>query len=271
MGTNPGVMAWIVDEYARLNNGNYIPAVVTGKPLELGGSKGRLAATGRGVMLTTLAALKKLGIEPLGRTVAVQGYGNVGSFAAKLLSERGMKVVAISDHTGAYYNPNGILCGQATLYRDTNGGTLQGYKGGEPISNDELLSLKVDVLVPAATENVITSENAHTIQARIIAEGANGPITSDADSIINEKEIFVIPDILCNAGGVTVSYFEWVQNRRGHYYSEEEVYERADKIMLHGFEDVYQMSVLRKVPMRLAAYLVGVERVAKGLRLKGKY
>jgi len=271
MGTNANVMAWIVDEYSRLNHNNFIPGVVTGKPLELGGSKGREAATGRGVMTTTLAALKKQGIDPKSCTAAVQGFGNVGSFAAKLLSERGIRVVAISDHTGAYYNAEGILISAATLYRNNNGGVLEGFKGGERITNAQLLELGVDILVPAALQNVITEENAGKIKARYIVEGANGPIAAGADSIINDKGIFVIPDILANAGGVTTSYFEWVQNRRGAYYTEDDVNDRADKIIKAAFDEVYQMSVVKKVPMRLAAYLVGVQRVVKGLRLKGMY
>jgi glutamate dehydrogenase (NAD(P)+) len=271
MGTGPNEMAWIVDEYSKLHGNQFIPGVVTGKPLELGGSRGRVAATGRGVMTTTMAALKKLGLKPGDCTAAVQGFGNVGTFTAKLYSEKGIRVVAISDHTGAYYNPNGILVSSALQHREQNGGVLKGFKGGEEITNAELLELEVDILAPCATENVITEVNADRIRARIIAEGANGPCSADADDILNGNGIFIIPDILANAGGVTVSYFEWVQNRRGHYYTEDEVNDRADAKIKAAFEEVYQMHTLKKVPMRLAAYLVSVDRVARGLRLKGKF
>jgi glutamate dehydrogenase (NAD(P)+) len=271
MGTGPREMAWIVDEYGKMHGNQFIPGVVTGKPIELGGSLGRVAATGRGVMTTTMASLAKLGLKPSDCTASVQGFGNVGSFAAKLYSEKGIRVVAISDHTGAYYNPNGILVSAAIQHREQNNGLLTGFVGGDKISNDELLELNVDILAPCATENVITEKNADKIRARIIAEGANGPVSADADDILNGNGIFVIPDILANAGGVTVSYFEWVQNRRGHYYTEDEVNDRADAKIKAAFEEVYQMHVIKKVPMRLAAYLVSVDRVTRGLRLKGKY
>ena len=271
MGTNGKVMAWLLDEYQRLNQNRYIPGVVTGKPIEMGGSQGRVAATGRGVMTTAMQALHKHHINPAECNAAVQGFGNVGSVGAKLLSEKGVKVVAISDVTGAYYNENGILISDAIHHTENNNGLLEGYDKAEKISNEELLELPVDILAPCALEDVITAQNADRIKAKYIIEGANGPISADADNIINDKGIFVVPDILANAGGVTVSYFEWVQNRRGHYYSERQVNELADPIIISAFQEVYETSILYKVPMRIAAYLVGLERVAKGIRQRGRF
>ncbi len=272
MGTNAQTMAWIVDEYSRLNGNKFIPGVVTGKPLELGGSKGRKEATGRSVMYTTILALHDLmGKDPRGLTVAVQGFGNVGSHAAKFLSQKGMRVVAISDRFGAYYNPNGILISNAIIHRDKNNGKLDNLPDTEKISNEELLELDVDVLIPAAVENVITSENAHKIKAKLIVEGANGPVSADADEILNEKGIIVIPDIIANAGGVVVSYFEWVQNRRGHYYTEKEVLERADGIIKEAFEKMVHMAVQYKTDYRTGAYISALKRATTGLKLLGKY
>ena len=272
MGTNAQTMAWIVDEYSRLNGNKFIPGVVTGKPLELGGSKGRKEATGRSVMYTTLLALQDLmGKNPHGLTVAVQGFGNVGSHAAKFLSQKGLRVVAISDKTGAYYNKNGILISSAILHRDKNNGRLENLPDTEKITNEELLELDVDVLIPAAVENVITSENAHKIKAKLIVEGANGPISADADEILNEKGIIVIPDIIANAGGVVVSYFEWVQNRRGHYYTEQEVFERSDKIIKEAFEKMVHMKVQYNTDYRIGAYISALKRASTGLKLLGKY
>jgi glutamate dehydrogenase/leucine dehydrogenase len=205
MGTGPREMAWLMDQYSR-NKGMTTHAVVTGKPVVMGGSLGRTEATGRGVMVSAMAAMEKLKINPYKATCAVQGFGNVGSWAARLLHERGLIVQAISDLSGAYYNANGIDIEEARQYRDNNKGVLEGYKGAEKISNEELLTLPVDLLVPAATEDVINSHNAPKIQAKLIVEGANGPTSSNADKIINEKGIVVVPDILANAGGVTVSY-----------------------------------------------------------------
>ncbi|MCX7764477.1 MAG: Glu/Leu/Phe/Val dehydrogenase [Bacteroidia bacterium] len=271
MGTSAREMAWIVDEYSRLHRGNYTPAVVTGKPIELGGSKGRVEATGRGVTTVVLQALQRMGRRPEGLTAAVQGFGNVGSITAKYLSQNGIKVVAISDKSGGFYNENGILIHQAIHYRDTHGGSLEGFKGGERITNHELLTMDVDILVPAALEDQITAQNAHEIKAWLIAEGANGPITAEADPILNQKGITVIPDILANAGGVIVSYYEWVQNRRGHYYTESEVQERADNTIKQAFDDVFTRAAANKVSLREAAYLLAVERVVRALRMHGKY
>ncbi|MCX8112322.1 MAG: Glu/Leu/Phe/Val dehydrogenase [Bacteroidia bacterium] len=271
MGTSAREMAWIVDEYSRLHRGNYIPAVVTGKPLELGGSKGRVEATGRGVTTVILQALQRMGRRPDGLTAAVQGFGNVGSITAKFLSQNGIRVVAISDKTGGVYNESGILIHQAIQYRDNHGGTLEGFKGGERITNEQLLTLDVDILVPAALEDQITARNASQIKAWLIAEGANGPTTAEADPILNERGITVIPDILANAGGVIVSYYEWVQNRRGHYYTESEVQERADNTIKQAFDDVFTRAAAHKVSLREAAYLLAVERVVRALRMHGKY
>ncbi len=271
MGTSSREMGWIVSQFSRLVSGRHVPAVVTGKPLELGGSKGRVEATGRSVMTTAIAALRKLNLDPAKCTVAVQGFGNVGSIGAKLMSQQGMKVVAISDHTGAYYNKSGILVHQAISYKEQNGGTLEGFTGGDKISNAELLELDVDVLAPCALENQITAMNAGNIKAKLIVEGANGPVAAEADTIIDKKGIMVVPDIVANAGGVTCSYFEWVQNRLGQYWTEDRVNAEVDAIIKAAFEEMFQMAVLHKTSNRTGAYLVAVDRVAKGLRLRGKF
>ncbi|TAE51749.1 MAG: Glu/Leu/Phe/Val dehydrogenase, partial [Cytophagales bacterium] len=242
MGTSPREMAWLMDEYSKAK-GMTVQAVVTGKPLVLGGSLGRTEATGRGVMVCALAGMEKLKLNPFKSTAAVQGFGNVGSHAARLLHERGVKIVAISDHTGGYYNEKGIDIADAMKFVEGNNRVLEGYKGGEKITNDALLELKVDVLVPAAKEDVITDENASRIQAKLIVEGANGPTSAGADKTINEKGILAIPDILANAGGVTVSYFEWVQNRLGYKWTQERVERRSDRIMKDAFEKVYEASL----------------------------
>lgn len=269
MGTGQQEMAWIMDEYSKLV-GYSSPAVVTGKPLVLGGSLGRVEATGRGVMVSTRSALSKLGISPIGCTCAVQGFGNVGSISAKLLAMQGMKVLAISDVTGGYYNPEGIDIEAAIAYRDSNGGTLEGFKA-ERISNEQLLELDVTVLVPAAMENQITADNADRIKAKVIVEGANGPTVANADEILNKKGIMVVPDILANAGGVTVSYFEWVQNRLGYFWTEERVNRRADRVMKTAFEAVYAASQKYNISMRIAAYVVAIGKVAEVEKLRGKF
>lgn len=270
MGTGQQEMAWLMDEYSKLK-GCSQPAVVTGKPIVLGGSLGRVEATGRGVMVSTRAALSKLGISPVGTTCAVQGFGNVGSISAKLLAMQGMKIVAISDISGAYFNPEGINIEEALAYRDNNKGTLEGFKGGSKISNAELLELDVTVLVPAAMEDQINDENADRIKAKLIVEGANGPTSASADDILNKKGVLVVPDILANAGGVTVSYFEWVQNRLGYYWTEERVYRRADRVMKTAFESVYASAKKYNIPMRIAAYVVAIQRVADVEKLRGKF
>jgi len=270
MGTGQREMAWLMDQYSR-NKGVTSNGVVTGKPLVLGGSLGRMEATGRGVMISTLSAMEKLKINPYQSTCAVQGFGNVGSFAAELLHERGVKVVAISDISGAYYNENGIDIDEAIKYRNENKGTLEGYKGAEAIKGEDLLTLPVDVLVPAATEDVITMYNAEKIKAKLIVEGANGPTSAKADDIINEKGIVVVPDILANAGGVTVSYFEWVQNRLGYKWTRERVNRRSDRIMKSSFDNVYRTALKYNVSMRIAAYIVAIERVAQAYSYRGGF
>jgi glutamate dehydrogenase (NAD(P)+) len=270
MGTGQQEMAWLMDEYSKMK-GISSPAVVTGKPLVLGGSLGRVEATGRGVMVSTRSALTKLGINPIGATCAVQGFGNVGSISAKLIASQGLKIVAISDISGAYYNSNGIDVEGAIAYRDGNKGTLEGWKGGDKITNEQLLTLEVDVLVPAAMEDQITAANADQVKAKLIVEGANGPTSSNADAILNKKNIMVVPDILANAGGVTVSYFEWVQNRLGYFWTEERVNRRADRVMKQAFESVYQASQKYKVSMRIAAYIVAIDKVASTMKLRGIY
>jgi glutamate dehydrogenase (NAD(P)+) len=270
MGTGPREMAWMMDEYSKAHNMT-MNAVVTGKPIVLGGSLGRTEATGRGVMVSALAAMEKLRINPYKATCAVQGFGNVGSFAAILLEERGLKIVAISDISGAYYNAEGINIQQAIAYRDGNGGTLEGFKGAEVINGEDLLTLEVDVLVPAAKEDVITIKNVENIKAKLIVEGANGPTSHKADAIINEKGIMAVPDILANAGGVTVSYFEWVQNRLGYKWTAERVNRRSDRIMKDAFDKVYKASQQYNIPMRIAAYVVAIEKVANTYKWRGGF
>jgi glutamate dehydrogenase (NAD(P)+) len=270
MGTGPREMAWLMDEYSK-TQGMTVNAVVTGKPIVMGGSLGRTEATGRGVMVTALAAMEKLKINPYKATCAVQGFGNVGSWAARLLHERGLIIQAISDVSGAYYNEKGIDIEKAVAYRDANKGSLAGFTEATIISNDDLLTLPVDVLVPAAMEDQITATNAPHIKAKLIVEGANGPTSSKADAIINEKGIMVVPDILANAGGVTVSYFEWVQNRLGYKWTADRVNRRSDRIMKDAFINVYKTSQDYKVPMRIAAYMVAIDKVAKTYKYRGGY
>jgi glutamate dehydrogenase (NAD(P)+) len=270
MGTGPREMAWMMDAYSR-SKGMTVNAVVTGKPLVLGGSLGRTEATGRGVMVSALAAMEKLKINPYKATMAVQGFGNVGSFAALLLEERGATIKSISDISGAYFNDQGIDIKKAIEYRNNNNGTLEGFDGAEKIDGNDLLTLEVDVLIPAAKEDVITHENASKIQAKLIVEGANGPTSAKADNIINEKGIMVAPDILANAGGVTVSYFEWVQNRLGYKWTRERVNRRSDRIMKDAFEVVYNTSKEYDVPMRIAAYIVAIDKVAQTYKYRGGY
>jgi glutamate dehydrogenase (NAD(P)+) len=270
MGTGPREMAWLMDQYSR-NKGMTVSAVVTGKPIVMGGSLGRTEATGRGVMVTSMAAMEKLKINPFKATCAVQGFGNVGSWAAQLLEERGLRVLAVSDVSGAYYNERGIDINEALAHRDKNKGSLEGFTGAEKISNEELLTLPVDLLVPAAKEDVITHHNAANIQAKLIVEGANGPTSSKADSIIYDKGISVVPDILANAGGVTVSYFEWVQNRLGYKWTAERVNRRSDRIMKDAFDNVYKVANDYKVSMRIAAYMVAIDKVAKTYKFRGGF
>ncbi|MEO0474130.1 MAG: Glu/Leu/Phe/Val dehydrogenase [Bacteroidota bacterium] len=268
MGTSSREMAWIFHEYSRTYG--YTPGVVTGKPLHLGGSKGRVPATGWGVMVSTMKAIEKLNWNPNECTCAVHGFGNVGSWAAKLLSDKGLKIVAVSDHTGGFYNKNGLNIREMVPHLKEHG-NLEGYAGATKITNEELLALDVDVLVPAAIENTITTDNADNIKAKLIVEGANGPVSADADATLDEKGILIIPDILANAGGVTVSYFEWVQNRRGHYYSEPEIQQKAKPIMESAFDNVWEKHEEYQCSMRIAAYIAAIERLATGIDLEGNF
>lgn len=270
MGTGPREMAWLMDQFSRVQ-GMTTHAVVTGKPLVMGGSLGRTEATGRGVMVSAMAAIEKMKINPYKATCAVQGFGNVGSWAANLLQERGLIIQAVSDLTGAYYNEKGIDIAGVIKYREANKGSLEGFTGGEKITNETLLTLPVDLLVPAATEDVITHTNAANIQAKLIVEGANGPTSSKADNIIHEKGIVVVPDILANAGGVTVSYFEWVQNRLGYKWTADRVNRRSDRIMKDAFINVYKVAQQYQVPLRIAAYMVAIDKVAKTYKYRGGY
>ncbi len=266
--TNPQIMAWMMDEYSKIVGYN-APGVITGKPIPLGGSLGRGDATARGGIYTVREAARHLGLELKDAPVAVQGYGNVGYYAAKLSKEIfGARIVAVSDSKGGIYCETG-LDPDAVLKHKRETGSVVDFPGTEPISNRELLELDVTLLWPAALENVITEENADQIKAKIIAEAANGPTTPEADHILHEKGVFVIPDFLCNAGGVTVSYFEWVQNITGYYWSEEEVHEKLDQKMTQAFHAVLEMHKKKKVHMRLAAYLVAVQRVAEAMKLRG--
>ncbi len=269
VNTNEQIMAWIMDTYS-MHSRKTETAVVTGKPIFLGGSRGRREATGRGVQIVTLRALERFGMKPEETRVAVQGFGNVGSVSARLLHERGCKIIAISDISGGYYNPKGIDIPAAIEYVAKNR-TLAGFDGGDRITNEELLEVDCDVLVPAAREDQITRSNAGKIKAKIIAEGANGPTTAKADKILDERGIFVIPDILANAGGVTVSYFEWVQNRMGFYWPEEEINRRLELIMLESFDSVIRTAEKYGVSNRIGAYILGVDRVAKVVRARGIY
>ena len=269
VNTNERVMAWIMDTYA-MHKQSASHGVVTGKPIEIGGSLGRREATGRGCMIVTKEALKHLGLPVRGSRVAVQGFGNVGSVAAKLLGQEGLTVVAVSDASTGVYNENGIYIDEALQWVRENR-YLDGYPGGDAISNEELLSLELDVLLPAAVENVITRRNAAGINTKVICEGANGPTTAAADRILEDKGVFVIPDILANAAGVTVSYFEWVQNRSGYFWDEKTVVDRLEAITVRSFADVLEVSKRHSVDMRTAAYMLSVERVAAVHRIRGMY
>jgi glutamate dehydrogenase (NAD(P)+) len=266
--TNPRIMAWMMDEYETIT-GRHEPGVITGKPLELGGSAGRGDATARGGVYTVRETAKVLGIDLKGATAAIQGYGNAGTFAHKLAEEiLGMKVVAVSDSRGGIYNRDGLKAAD-TIDLKAQTGSVVNAEGVDQITNEELLELDVDVLFPSALENVITSRNAVKIRAKIVAELANGPTTPEADDILYANNIYVIPDFLCNAGGVTVSYFEMVQNAYQYYWPEEMVHERLDQKMTKAYYDVHHMAELKQVNNRVAAYLVAVDRVAQAVRLRG--
>ena len=269
VNTNEQVMAWILDTYS-MHVGHTESAVVTGKPVVLGGSLGRREATGRGVTIIAKEALAYAGLPIRNARVAVQGYGNVGSVAAQLLAAQGCRVVAIGDRTGARYDSGGLDTARAAAWVRSNG-TLDGYLPEQTIPGEELLTLEVDLLVPAALGNVITEANAADVRARIVVEGANGPTSAEADPILERNGVFVVPDILANAGGVTVSYFEWVQNRAGYYWTEQVVNDRLREIMTRSFRDVLVLADELRVSMRTAAYVLAVKRVAEVLRLRGLY
>ncbi len=270
MGTSGREMAWILDEFNKVT-GEDSPGVITGKPIALGGSLGRDAATGRGVMVSTLCALKKLNKKPTEVTAIVQGFGNVGSHASRLLSEQGIKIVGIGDHTASFYNEKGIDIKAAIEYSAKNKGVLKGFTGATEIPHDQLLLYKCDLLVPAALQNVINEEYATKIQAKLIVEGANGPTIPEADHILNERKIIVVPDILANSGGVTVSYFEWVQNKAGYYWTEQEVNSRHDIKMEEAFNNVWKNMELYKSNMRIAAYITALQKIEQAVKLKGHY
>src|SRR5688500_125369 len=269
VNTNDQIMAWVMDTYS-MHVGYTATAVVTGKPIEMGGSLGRREATGRGVMIVTREAAKHLGVNIQGATVAVQGFGNVGSVSADLLARIGAKIVAVTDWKGGVYNAAGLDIAKMLDYARQHK-TIDGFPGGEPLENEQLFALDVDVLVPAALENQITMDNAPVIKARIVAEGANGPTTPDAHRHLHERGVFVIPDILANAGGVTTSYCEWVQDRHGYFWGEEEVNKRLEDKMCEAFRDVLDTSVRYKTDMRTAAHIVAINRVATGTRMRGMY
>ncbi|GFN23623.1 Glu/Leu/Phe/Val family dehydrogenase [Thermanaeromonas sp. C210] len=265
--TNPQVMAWMADEFSSLNGYNTF-GVITGKPLEIGGSAGRSEATGRGCVFAIREACARLSIPLQNATVAVQGFGNAGSVVARLLHEMGARIIAVTDSTGGAYRSEGIDPISLLEFKQQTG-SVKGAPGTTPLSNEQLFALECDIIIPAALENAITAAVAEDIRARIIAEAANGPTTPEADKILEDKGVLVIPDILANAGGVTVSYFEWVQNLTNYYWTEEEVNRRLEEMMVRAFQDVYQMHLDKKVSMRDAAYMVAVNRIAGAMKVRG--
>jgi glutamate dehydrogenase (NAD(P)+) len=269
MNTNEQVMAWMMDTYS-MHMRQTVNAVVTGKPLNMGGSRGRREATGRGVLIVADETLKKHGASREDTRVIVQGFGNVGSNAARLMYEAGYKVIGIAEWDGGLFNKNGIDIDALWEYKQRSG-TIHGFDGAEPYDSKDLLLADCEMLVPAATENVITSQNADRIKARYIIEGANGPTTSAADEILSDKKVFIVPDILANAGGVTVSYFEWVQDRQGYFWKESVVNEQLEHIMVSSFEDVIRYAETHNVNNRIAAYMLAIDRVAYTIRQRGIY
>lgn len=265
--TTPQIMGWIMDEFSKLSGYN-VPGVVTGKPIILGGSLGRDKATARGCMFVIQEAAKRLGIEMKEARIAIQGFGNAGSFAAQLLSKLGAKIVAVSDSKSGIYNSAGLDIAAAIDHKKKTG-NVAGFAGAKDISNKELLGADVDILVPAAFENQIDAEVAATVKAKIVAEAANGPTTPEGDAVLFEKGVLIIPDILASAGGVTVSYFEWVQNTIAFYWSEDEVNQRLERIMVASFNQVFDMHVEKKVDMRLAAFMVAINRIAAAISMRG--
>jgi glutamate dehydrogenase (NAD(P)+) len=269
VNTNDQIMAWVMDTYS-MHVGHTATAVVTGKPIEMGGSLGRREATGRGVSIVTREAAGHLGLDMKQATVAVQGFGNVGSVSADLLAKLGAKIVAVTDWKGGVYNGQGLDIPKMLDYAKQHK-TIDGFAGGESIDNEKLFALDVDVLVPAALENQITMENAPSIRAKIVTEGANGPTTPEAHRYLHEHGVFVIPDILANSGGVTTSYFEWVQDRHGYFWTEDEVNQRLEAKMVEAFRAVLQTSLKFKTDLRTAAYIVAIDRVATVTKMRGMY
>ena len=269
VNTNAQIMAWMMDTYS-MHAGYTVPGVVTGKPISLGGSEGRNEATARGCVYTIVEAAHHLGIDLTRSTVSVQGFGNAGSIAARLIEQEGATVVAVSDSTGGIHNPNGLDIAKVIGWKAEHG-TVQGFPGATDVSNAAVLEVDCDILIPAALENQITPRNADNIKARVIAEAANGPTTPEADDILFKKGKFLIPDILCNAGGVTVSYFEWVQDLNRDHWSETVVNAKLKEIMVNAFEETHQVALREGVNMRTAAYLVAVKRVADAMELRGLY
>jgi glutamate dehydrogenase (NAD(P)+) len=269
VNTNDQIMAWMMDTYS-MHQRHTTTGVVTGKPMALGGSRGRPEATGRGCMMVTLKALQQLGIPYDKARVVIQGFGNVGGMAGKLMSAAGFHIVAMVEYDGAVYNPHGLDIGALQQHRKETG-SIRGFAGGEDMDRAEAMFLDCDVLIPAATENVITSQNADRIRCKILCEGANGPTTPLADLVLAEKNVFVIPDILANAGGVTVSYFEWVQDRQGFFWNEQLVNTRLQEIMDESFDSIVEYAKKHQVNNRTAAYMVALDRVANAIRLRGIY
>ena len=269
LGTNEQVMAWVMDTFSQ-HKGHAVPEIVTGKPVDIGGTLGRREATGRGVVYTIIEAAKHLSIDLTRCTAVVQGFGNVGSVAVKELANIGVKIIGVADRTGGFYDPKGLPV-QKLLELADKYHSLENCPYGQKISNAEVLDLKCDILVPAALEMQITKENADRLQCRILAEGANGPTTLEADAVLKEKGVFLIPDILANAGGVVVSYFEWVQDLQNFFWTEQEVNQKLRDILIQAFQQVLYMSQKEKVNMRLAALMIGIERVARAMLWRGLY
>ncbi|RSL30880.1 Glu/Leu/Phe/Val dehydrogenase [Salibacterium salarium] len=268
VNTNPEVMGWMIDEYDKLRGYN-IPGMLTGKPIIIGGSEGRLSATGRGVVFTIREAAKVIGMDLSKATAALQGFGNVGSMTAKFLYELGVKIVGITDASGGIYREEGFQIPELLAFV-REGRTLSEYTEAESLNNEELFGLPVDIFIPAAVENQITKNTAPAIQAKIVAEAANGPTTPEGDKILEEKDVFVIPDILCNAGGVTVSYFEWVQNAMNFYWKEEEVNQKLEERMVEGFRNVFELREQKQIRMRKAAYSIGIKHIVKAFEARGR-
>lgn len=268
VNTNAQIMAWMLDEFSKINC-QYTPGFITGKAVSMGGSLGRTSATGRGVVTAALELLKREGIKPEDATLAIQGFGNVGSWTAKCAADKGLKIVALSDISGGIYDPNGFDPYKVEEYAQNNGGVIKGYPGAKAISNEEVLEQDVTVLIPAALELQITGKNADKIKAKMIVEAANGPTDADADAILEKKGIPVVPDVLANGGGVTVSYFEWVQNLYRYFWTEEEVIDRQEQMMVKAFANVYDAAKKYNTTMRVGAYIVALNALAEPLKLRG--